>query len=175
MELFEAIQKRYSYRDDFKDAPVHREDLTRIVSAGLEAPSGCNAQTTTFVIVDDPGIMDEIRKVHNMRAVQDAKAFIAAVVNKTPKPVYGKSSFEVEDCSAAVQNMLLAVTALGYATVWIDGALRDEGRAEKINRLLGIPADKTVRIILPIGVPAHEGPRKPKKPFADRVAFNRHQ
>ena len=175
MDLFDAIEGRYSYRGAFTDAPVPREDLARIVGAGLKAPSGCNAQTTTFVIVDDAALLAEIRKIHTMQAVQEAKAVIACVTSAEPKPVYKDLHFEVEDCSAAVENMLLAVSALGYATVWIDGALRSEGRAERLGKLLGVPADRTVRVILPVGVPADEGPRKEKKPFEERAWFNRHE
>ena len=174
MDLFEAVEKRYSYRGAFTDAPVPREDLVKIVNAGLKAPSGCNAQTTSFVVVDDPETVAEIRKVISMQAVQDAKAVVACVTGVNPEPVYHGMHFEVEDCSAAVENMLLAVTALGYATVWIDGALRREGRAERINSLLGIPPGRTVRVILPIGVPAGEGPRKEKRPFEERAWFNKH-
>jgi len=174
MDIFAAIEKRYSYRGAYQDKPVPREDLVKIVSAGLAAPSGCNAQTTTFVIVSDPGLLAEMRKIHPMRAIQDAKAIIACVTAKKPKPVYEKESFEVEDCAAAVENILLALTALGYASVWIDGHLRKEGVAERINVLLGIPADRSVRIILPVGVPAAEGERRTKKPFGDRAWFNRH-
>ena len=174
MDLFEAVEGRYSYRGAFTEAPVPRDDLARLVEAGLKAPSGCNAQTTTFVIVDDAALLAEIRKIHTMQAVQEAKAVVACVVSAEPKPVYKDLHFEVEDCSAAVENMLLAVAALGYATVWIDGALRHEGRAERINELLGVPHDRNVRVILPVGVPAGEGPRKGKKPFDERAWFNRH-
>jgi nitroreductase len=174
MDLFEAIAARHSYRGAFTDAPVPRDDLKKIVGAGLAAPSGCNAQTTTFVIVDDAAIMDQIRECHTMKAVKQAKAFIICCVAKNPEPVYGDMSFEVEDCSAAVEHILLAVTALGYATVWIDGALRKEGRAEAIGKAIGIPDDRVVRILLPVGVPAEEGPRKEKKPFEERAWFNTH-
>ena len=54
MDVFEAIAKRHSYRGPFKDQPISREDLRRIVQAGIQAPSGGNRQTTTFVIADDP-------------------------------------------------------------------------------------------------------------------------
>jgi nitroreductase len=174
VDLFDAIERRHSYRDAFTDSPVPREDLVKIVEAGLKAPSGCNAQTTTFVIVTEPELLAAIRKDHSMRAVQDAKAVIACVVAKSPKPVYRDMTFEVEDCSAAVENMLLATTALGYATVWIDGVLRDDGRAERLGVLLGVPEDRVVRVILPVGVPAEEGARREKKPFAERAWFNRH-
>ncbi len=49
MELFEAIAKRYSYRGPFSDAPVPREDLRKIVQAGIQAPSGKNEQVISFL------------------------------------------------------------------------------------------------------------------------------
>jgi nitroreductase len=80
----------------------------------------------------------------------------------------------VEDCAAAVENMLLAVVALGYATVWLDGALRVEDKAARIGRLLGVPEGKTVRVLLPLGVAAEPGTQKDKLPFHQRAWFNRY-
>jgi hypothetical protein len=57
--------------------------------------------------------------------------------------------------------------------VWIDGALRTEGRARKIADLLGVPPDREVRIILPLGVQTAAGVPREKKPFAERAGFNR--
>ena len=57
MELFESIRRRHSYRGPFRDQPVRRADPERIVEAGIRAPSGRNAQTTSFVIVDDPELV----------------------------------------------------------------------------------------------------------------------
>lgn len=174
MDLYEAIEKRYSYRGAFKNELVSRDVLTKIVDAALKAPSGCNAQTTTFVIVDDPDTMDGIRQTHTMKAVKEAKAFIACCVPKSPEPVYKDMSFVVEDCSAAVEHLLLAITAEGLGSVWIDGALRHDGRAEKIDEILSVPAARTVRVLLPIGVPAEDSPRKTKMPFEERAWFNKH-
>ena len=39
-----------------------------------------------------------------------------------PRPVFQTMSFVLEDCAAAVENILLALTSLGYATVWFEGA-----------------------------------------------------
>ena len=77
-------------------------------------------------------------------------------------------------CAAAVENMLLAITALGLGAVWVDGWLRVEGRAERIGELLGIPSGKVVRVILPVGVPAKQGRRAQKLPFSERAWFNRY-
>lgn len=172
MDVFEAIGKRHSYRGEFTDAAVPREDLTRIVQAGVDAPSGCNAQTTSFVIVDDPDLLAKIAAILEKPVVHSAKALIACIVET--RGVYKGMSFEKEDCAAAVENMLLAVTALGYATVWLDGMLRALDRAEKVGALLDVPAERRVQVVLPLGVPAEEKAPAGKKPFAERAFWNRY-
>jgi len=175
MELFDAIEKRHCYRGGFIDKPVPRETLLRIVDAGLKAPSGCNMQTTEFVIIEDLDKLRQIRAMHQKsKAMQEAQAYIACIVDKNPEPAYQNFSFEVEDCSAAVENMLLAITALGLATVWIDGWLRVEARAEAIGRLIGLPDGKIVRVLLPIGIPSEEYSGPDKKPFEARAWFNKY-
>lgn len=172
MELFAAIASRYSYRGTFTDAPVTRKDLETIVQAGIQAPSACNGQVATFVIVDDPKRLRQIAEIIDRPVCQTARAMIVCVAD--PRPVYESMSFELEDCAASVENMLLAITALGYASVWIDGALRAGGRAERIAKMLGVPAGKTVRIVLPLGVPSAPGQQRERLPFAERAWFNQY-
>jgi nitroreductase len=172
MELFEALAKRHSYRGPFTDAPVPREDLRKIVQAGIQAPSGKNEQVVSFVIVDDPELLRRVAAVVNRPVCNTAKAMIACVAD--PRPVFEGFSFDREDCAAAVENMLLAITALGYASVWLDGVLRVNQVAEKVGQLLGVPAGKTVRVLLPLGVPAQPGVQKEKLPFEKRAWFNRY-
>lgn len=176
MDLFEAIAKRQSYRAGFKkDEPVRKEVLRKIVEAGLKAPSGKNEQTTSFVIIDDQQILENIRRIHKSnKAMQQCQALIACIIDKEPEPIYEGCSFQIEDCAAAVENMLLAITGLGYATVWIDGWLRVQDRAGAIGKLLGVPEDKIVRVVLPIGIPDEEYKRPPKKPFEQRAWFNKY-
>ena len=147
----------------------------KIVQAGLDAPSGKNAQTTRFVIVDKPELVAQIAAMNTAnKAMNQAKAFIACIIDKNPGAVYEGFEFQVEDCAAAVENMLLAITALGYASVWIDGWLRGAGRNDTIGKLLGVPNEKIVRILLPIGVPADEVKGPEKMPFKERASFNRY-
>lgn len=171
MDVFVAIAKRYSYRGDFLDRPVPREDLVRIVRAGIQAPSGKNEQTTSFVIVEDAELLRQAAAIVNRPVCNTARAMVACVTD--PRPVFGDVSFAVEDCAAAVENMLLAVTALGYATVWLDGVLRVDDVAARLGRLLGVPPGRTVRVLLPLGVPAEPGAQKEKLPFERRAWFNR--
>jgi nitroreductase len=172
MDLFEAIAKRHSYRGDFTTATVPRADLEKIVQAGIQAPSGKNEQVVSFVIVDDPGLLKQIAQVLNQPVCNTARAMIICVVD--PRPVHEGVSFGVEDCSASVENMLLAITALGYATVWLDYVLRLDGNGAKIGALLGVPEDKSISILLPLGVPVQPGAQREKLPFQRRAWFNRH-
>ena len=175
MDVCEAISRRHSYRGQFTEKAVPRADLRLIVDAALKAPSGKNAQTTTFLIVDDPGLVGKIGAMHERnRAMRQAKAMIACIVDRDPEAVHEGHNFQVEDCAVAVENMLLAITALEYATVWMDGWLRTKGRAGEIGRLLGLPEEKVVRVLLPIGVPAEKRAPKEKRPFEERAWFNRY-
>ena len=175
MDLFEAINKRHCYRGAFTDAGVSREDLEKIVQAGLDAPSGKNCQTTRFVIVDDAKLLEQIGQMHPAnKAMQQAKVMIACIIDTNPEAIYEGFEFQVEDCAAAVENMLLAITALGYASVWIDGWLRPENRNETIGTLLGVPENKIVRILLPVGVPAKEVRGPEKMVFNQRAWFNQY-
>ena len=174
MELFEAIKQRHSYRGAYLLKPVPEEDLETIVQAGLDAPSGKNLQTTQFVIINDPDTLDLVRAVFaGQTFIATAPAFIAAFYDVEERAASEYPyTFEIEDAAAAVQNILLAIAGLGYASVWLDGVLRNEGRAEKIGQIIGLPTAKKVRILLPVGVAAETGPRQLKQPFAERVRFN---
>jgi nitroreductase len=172
MNLFDAIAARYSYRGDFKDSPVPRTDLLKIVQAGVQAPSACNAQVVSFVVVDDPQLVRQVAEILQKPFCLTAKAMIVCVAD--PRPVYSNLSFMAEDCAAAVENMLLAITALGYASVWLDGVVRVEDRAERLGRLLGVPSERKVRIVLPVGVPVEPGVQRERFPLGDRAWFNRY-
>jgi nitroreductase len=170
MDLFDAMAKRYSFRGEFAAAHVSRDDLEKIVRAGIHAPSACNEQVVSFIIIDDSQLLKQIAGIVVKPVCLTARAMIACVAD--PRPVHIGISYAAEDCAAAVENMLLAITALGYATVWLDGALRSENRAARIGELLGVPADKAVRILLPIGVASSPGVQREKLPFNQRVWLN---
>lgn len=175
MNIFDAIEKRQSYRGSFSDEKPEKEDLIKIVNAGILAPSGKNAQTTDFIIVDDPYIAQEINQMGTSNtALKEAKAFILCISDKNPKPSFADMEFTTEDASSATTQMLLAITALGYASVWIDGWLRLENRAEKIAKLVKLPDEKIIRIILPVGIPTQDYASPAKKSFAERAFFNKY-
>ena len=63
MNTLDAIFYRTSYRGKYKNTPVPREDLKRIMEAGLAAPSGCNKQTASLLAVDNPETLKRLHEV----------------------------------------------------------------------------------------------------------------
>ncbi len=172
MELFEAIERRHSYRGAFKPDPIPEADLWKIAEAGVRAPSGCNRQTTHICVVTDPQKRKAVAELLPRPVVQTAQAILVIVTDN--RPAYGDVSFEPQDYGAAVENMLLMITALGYASVWLDGALRRDGIAEKIADLINLKDREhfTVSVILPVGVPQAAEPQHGRLPLPERVTFN---
>jgi nitroreductase len=172
MDIFECLQKRYSYRGAYKDTAVPREDLEKILSAGLAAPSGCNRQTSSLIALDNPellGSLTELVKVNGFKG-ENPPAGICVLTQKIPS--YADKYFNVQDYSAAIENMLLAITALGYASCWIEGQITESAETqEKAAQLLKIPAEYAVVAFLPIGVPEEEKKRPVYKAFAERAWF----
>jgi len=171
MDFFMVIEERHSYRGQFEDTAVPEADLIKIVDAGIRAPSGCNGQTTNFVVVTNETLRGEIAKLVDSNTVNTAPAIIVAYTKKHTFD-FGLD-FELEDYSAAVENILLAATALGYAALWLDGKTRLGGTDIALAKLLDIPSNLQVRTVIPIGVPKKQGKQAPRKSFEERVVWKR--
>ena len=76
--FFDVVFSRRSVRR-FKPDPVDRAVLERIVSAGLEAPTGCNGQFKEYIIVDDPALVEKLRPTS--RALQGAPAILVQLIH----------------------------------------------------------------------------------------------
>lgn len=174
MEFFEVIDKRFSYRGEFEDTPVPREDLIKIVTAGTKAPSAGNLQTQSFLVVTDKEIRAKIAEICPHKGISTAPALIL-LVSQRQELGPDKISFELKDYGAAAENVLLAIAALGYASLWTDGETSMlPGRQEKLSALLGIPEDRTIRAVLPVGIPKTPGKQPPRKPFDELVKFEKY-
>ena len=148
-----------------------RGDLVKIIEAGLAAPSGCNLQTTHIVGVDDPAVIAKLGAFLDTGYFSTAPA--AIVVLTKPEAAFAGTSYHVQDYSAAIQNMLLAITALGYASCWVEGYVAGFEEVSKgMAAVLNAPDDYSVVAYLPVGVPSGEPRRAPKKTMEERAGFN---
>ena len=170
MEFFDVVRRRHSYRGPFLEKHISDDELRKIVDAGIRAPSGMNAQTTSFMAITDRALLMQIAAAFPTPAVKTAPAIIVVLTEPVVTPC--GLTFEVEDYAASVMSMLLAITALGYATVWMDGATRSQEGNQALRKLLHVPAGKTIRTILPIGAPAITIEQNTRKPLEERCVFN---
>ena len=175
MELFEAIKARHSYRGSYLPEPVPREVLQKIMEAGLDAPSGCNKQTTGLIAVDDPAVLAQIFEIMEQPFCRTAPAVICVTTKRiiAYKDGWGKERwYGIQDYSAAIENMLLAATALGLASCWIEGHVTDaDEQGKRIAALLDVPEDEALICVLPVGKPADAMKPVTKKPFEMRARF----
>ena len=172
MDVLQAISSRYSHKEEFLPDAVPLEDLNRIAQAGLDAPSGANRQTVRLVILPDRQALDPVCGVFPTAGLRTAPAAIAVLTDKTLSPP-DQMSFDKEDYSAAVENMLLAATGLGYVSVWLDSPYFCAEREKKARDVLGAPDHFRLWAVLPVGKPKGEGSRREKLPFSDRVSYGR--
>jgi len=161
MEALEAIRKRRSVREYTGEA-IPKKDLEAIVDAGRLAASGNNRQPWDFIVVTERETIDQLKKAAQW--MDKAGAIIGVVMDPT-------SRWWVEDGSAAVENMLIAATALGYGSCWLEGYTLQ--REVEFKEVLEVPAEKRLLTLVPIGVPV-SWPEKEKKPLEEVIHWERY-
>ena len=171
MNAIDCIFSRHSYRGKYKSDPVPREDLKLIMEAGLAAPSGCNKQTVSLIAVDDPEVLRQLHAVIDPPAGETAPAMICVLSQRII--AYRDRCYAVQDYGAAIENMLLTITALGYQSCWFEGHITDTDRiCDKMKKILRVPDQYELVCFLPVGI-AETGPHSPqKKSFEERAWFN---
>jgi len=171
MDTLKAITERYSYRGTYENTPIPREILKQIMEAGLAAPSGCNTQTTNLIGLDDIELIKSVTSHFKKPKFASAPAAICVLTQHIPG--YDDVYFNVQDYAAAIENMLVAITALGYVSCWIEGEITwSKEFSRKLADTLGVPNEYELVAYLPVGIPAEKGSRVKKKPFEQRAWFN---
>jgi nitroreductase len=159
MDVFEAIHTRASVRS-LKPCSITGQELEQILDAGRRAPSGYNRQPWEFILIRDRKVLDQLGRIQS--CIAEASAAIALVMDEQA------SKYWKEDAGAAIENMLLAIIALGYASVWVEGyVLNQEAYGKSV---LGVPKHLRLLAILPIGKPA-VSPRQARKKKLDELVY----
>ena len=156
MDALEAIKRRRSVREYTGDA-IPRKDIEKIVEAGRLAATGNNKQPWDFIVITNRDMIEKLKVASQW--MENAGAIIAVVLDPS-------SRWWIEDGAAAVENMLIASTALGYGSCWLEGYTLP--REEEFKRLLNVPEEKRLLTLVPIGV-AVEWPMVEKKPLEEVI------
>ncbi len=162
MDAFEALHRRRTVRQ-FTGELMPRHDLEVIVDAGRMAATGSNLQPWEFIVVTDRAMIGSL----SMAAawMEKSAAIIAVVMDPS-------SRWWLEDGSAAVENMQIAASAMGYGSCWLEG--RTRAHEAELKELLGIPDDKRLMTLVPVGVPV-AWPDQDKKPLEDVIHWEKYQ
>lgn len=128
-EVIKTIRSRRSTRK-YKELQITKEELQTIITAGIQAPSANNSQSWHFTVIQNKDMInamsDKTKEVmlssDNKNIVNFAKSPVNIFYN-APTVIIVSGKKEVEsslvDCSAAIENMLLACESIRLGAVWI--------------------------------------------------------
>lgn len=156
MDALEAIRKRRSIRQ-YTGEPVPHKHLEQIIDAGRLAATGFNHQPWDFIVITQKDKIDQL--IIAAPWMEKAGAIIAVVLDPS-------TQYWIEDGAAAVENMMIAATALGYGSCWLEGYTQPY--EETFKNLLNVPKEKRLLTLVPIGV-AVEWPEVDKKTLKEVI------
>lgn len=193
MNTFETIEQRRSIRR-FKDMPIEREAMEKILKAGILAPSGKNAQPWKFIVVEGEqrkGMVDAMHSgleafrknfgeqmgsaAYSMRTMSKAAVTVFIVDPEdrfTPPaakdvPTRVMEIVNLQSVGAAIENMALAATELGVGSLWIcDIFFAYDALAEWLGT-----GDSLIVAAMSFGYPDEEPPARPRKAFGEVVEW----
>lgn len=150
MDTLEAINRRRSIRR-YLDRPVEFEKITTLIDAARKAPSAGNLQDWNFIIVSEKNLIRQTAQYCvDQYWIQTAPILIIVCALPEKHEMFyglrGKRLYAIQDCAAAIENLLLAATDSGLASCWI-GAFEEE----KIRTLFAIPQDVRPQAIITVG------------------------
>ena len=148
-DLIEAIFSRRSIRK-YTSESVSEADIKMLLEAAMAAPSASNSKPWHFAVVTERATLDALAEAHPHGKML-AQAPLCIAVCGDP----AISDCWVQDCSAATENLLVAVAALGLGAVWL-GVYPQDDRAAFMRQILSIPENIFPLNLISIGHPAEE-------------------
>ena len=178
MDFLELVSSRQSVRAFDPDRAVEREKLDRIIEIARLAPSACNAQPWSFVLVDDPELKNKVADATSSRVLgmnhftKQAPVHLLLVEEKVniSSGIGGwvkKKDFAQMDLGIVAAHIVLAAQAEGLGTCivgWFD--------EDKVKELLNIPASNRVWLSIVIGYGTQPLRKKSRKPIEKIFSHN---
>ena len=164
------ILNRRSCRD-FSSKPLKEGDVEILIEALRKAPSAGNIQPWFFYVVTNETVKSELVKAaYGQSFIADAPVvFVVCADPQASGKCYGnrgETLYCIQDTAAAVENLLLAATSLGYGSCWI-GAFNED----KARKALNIPENLWPVGIVPVGYGKLSGQPTPRKPVSETFSF----
>lgn len=121
MELLEVMLKRRSTRK-FNDKPVTKDELDKILTSALLAPTSMNRKPCNFMVVENKDTLDKLSKAkdHGADLIRGADKAIVVIANTMIADTW------IEDSSIALTYMHLMATELGLGSCWVQIHMRSK-------------------------------------------------
>ncbi|MDR1683799.1 MAG: nitroreductase family protein [Candidatus Symbiothrix sp.] len=177
MNFSELIKQRQSNRS-YQSKPVEQEKIEQCLEAARLAPSANNAQSWTFVVVDEPELKnrvgESVARLGMNQFVNQAPVLIAVVVEK---PIFltrlgsmvQNKDYPLIDIGIAVEHICLQAADLGLGSCIVGWFNEND-----IKKLLNIPRDKRLALIVALGYPKDVPREKRRKLREEVIHFNRY-
>ncbi len=171
MAFVDLAHARYSVRK-FKDKPIEREKLERILTAGQAAPTACNNQPQRILVVENAEAHEKIKKCTPFHFGAPIVLVICYDKSESWKRLkFDGKEFGEQDASIVASHLMLEAADLGMGTTWVGYFDPDAVRKE-----FALPENIVPAVLLPLGYPADDAvPNErhaQRKPLAETVFYN---
>ena len=143
MELFQALHTRRSIRK-YQEQPIGEDLIHKLLAAAMMAPSAGDERPWQFILVTDAQQKERIAAVHPHAGMVRSAPLGVLLCGDLSKEKY--DGFWPQDCSAAMQNLLLAAHGSGLGAVWA-GIYPLEERVAHFRDIFNLPAH-----VIPFGL-----------------------
>lgn len=144
----------------FSEKPVDFKLILDIVESGMNAPCAGNVQNYKIIIVENSKKRIECGKIAIQQYWLSQAPYLLVVVRDDSElealyPLRGEL-YSIQNVSAVIENILMAVHFHDLGACWVEA-----GDNEVLKESLGVPMDKKIDAIIPVGYPL-ENPKVPK-------------
>ncbi len=164
-EIIETLLKRRSVRS-FEARMPEPETIQKLLEAAMAAPTACNSQPWEFIVVTEPERMDRLR---DQMQFARYNAPCAVVVCGNEKIAHNNCAkhYWVQDCSAAMENLLVAAAGMGLGAVWI-GVYPLPSTVTRVQEMFNMPEHVIPLGIAMLGYPAEGAVPAPRTQYEER-------
>ena len=154
----------------YTDRDVTPQEEEKLLRAAMQAPSAGNEQPWEFIVLRDGEQMLKIEEGQQYATMLKTAPLAIVVCGNTECQRF-PHDFWVQDCSAAIQNLLLEAVHLGLGGVWM-GVYPVPERVENIKKVLSLPESVIPLGVIAIGQPAQQ-PQPADRYLPERVHRDR--
>jgi nitroreductase len=141
----------------YTSAEVSQETVQKLLQAAMAAPSAVAKDPWRFVVMRQPQTLIRVAAELPNGQMLATAALGIAVCGDLQATHDQQLSYLLQDCSAAIENILLCAHILGLGACWL-GVHPREQRIQALKMILSLPPSVIPVACISIGYPAENPP-----------------